>query len=224
MSNGLAIGLYIILATHKIPEEVAPIHIVQLIGKEVVEVLTERRLGEALTRHRVIYRATEVQHLASHHVTLLVCQRLTILVTQNINLCAVCSPRLIGCLALVGVPQTGEEVHKLRRVGVIDKLCHLLITATLGIVVVRCLLHNIIHGRRVVGSIQQRAVTILIAIQHCQQSVRIVGVVAVHRGIGNGTNRYGSVRREADKNHRRGNQNQIPYTLAGTVCAEDKVE
>ena len=38
--------LDIALASHEIPEEIAPVHVVELVGEEIVEVLAERRLHD----------------------------------------------------------------------------------------------------------------------------------------------------------------------------------
>ena len=190
VSDSILVGLNIVLTSYKVPEEVAPIHIVELVGEEVVEILTERRLCEALARHVVVNRTAKVEHLATHSLSVLVAYNLAILVTQDIYLCAICRPRLIRRLALHRVPQAGEEVLELRRIYVVGKLQHLLVSARFAVVVVRCSLNNIIYGSRVVGTIQKRSVTILVTVQHSEQRVGVVGVVAVHRRVSHSSDCY----------------------------------
>ena len=54
--------------------------------------------------------------------------------------------------------------------------------------------------------------------------MRVVGVVAVHRRVGNGTDRNRRIRREAYEDHRRREQKQIPQLAARAVRAVDAVE
>ena len=136
VQDGLVACLNVVLTSHEVPEEVTPVHIVELIGEEVIKVLTKCRLNEALARNAVIYLATKLQYLASHSLAVFVTHNLAVLITQYIGLCAVGCPRLVCCLALGCVPQAWEEVLELRWVGVARKRYNLVVLLGLGVVVI----------------------------------------------------------------------------------------
>ena len=71
--------------------------------------------------------------------------------------------------------------------------------------------------RRIVGAEQQRAVAVLVAVEHRHQRMGVVGVVAVHRRVGRGADCYRGVGREADQNHCRREQDDVPDHLALAV-------
>ena len=77
---------------------------------------------------------------------------------------------------------------------------------------------NVENRRRIVCSIQQRARTILIAVEHRQQRVGVVGVVAVHRGVGHRTNGHRGIGAVTEHNDRNGQRNGIEQHLALFVC------
>ena len=70
---------------------------------------------------------------------------------------------------------------------------------------------------RVVSAEQQRTVAVLVAVEHRHQCVGVVGVVAVHRRVGGGTDRHRSVGREPDEDHGRREQDDVPHDLAFAV-------
>ena len=199
---GLLRSLYVVLASHEIPEEITPVHVVELVGEEVVEVFGEGRLGEVLARGFVVNRTSEIEHLARQGAALLVAQHLAVFVAHDVGLGAVCGPWLVLGFAFVGVPQTREEVHELRRVDIARKGGDAFVTPRVLVEVIRRALLGRVDGRRVVGAVQQRTVAVLVAVEHRQQRVRVVGIVAVHRRIGRGADRHRRVRRESDQNHR----------------------
>ena len=196
VGDGYLRGLYVILATYKVPKEVSPIHIVELVGEEVVEVFEEGRLHDGLRAFAIViwHLLTKVEYLLTHRTTTLVIDNVATLITHKIHLRAVCSPRFIVLLLLHIVPHSWEEVHKLIGINIVVNRCALLVDTLLRVVVVETLFGVVLNRCRIRRTIEQRAVTILVAVEHREQSSRVVGVVRVHRRIYRCTNCYRGVR------------------------------
>ena len=112
--------LYVILAAYKIPKEIPPIHIIQLVREEIVDILGKCRLYNRAGLFAVVinHLAAIVEYLPTNRPILLVADDFAVVVADKIHLRAVCSPRFVVALALHVVPHTREEVHELRRIGV----------------------------------------------------------------------------------------------------------
>ena len=213
-----ACGLYVALASHEIPEEVTPVHVRQLVVEEEVEVLGERRLDDRAVLVTVVveFLAAEIDYLAPYGTALFVAEDFTLVVAHDVGPGAVGAPLLVLLLAFAGIPHAGEEVYEFGGVGVTRDDRSGFVFAVLVEVVERFFL--VAFGRcGVIGAQQQRTVAVLVAVEHRQQCVRVVGVVAVHRRIGRGADRHRRVRREADEHHRRREQDDVPDDLAFAV-------
>lgn len=73
-------------------------------------------------------------------------------------------------------------------------------------------------GGRVVGAVEQRAVAVLVAVEHRQQRVGVVGVVGVHGRVGRGADRHRGVGGEAHEDHRHAEQHRVERRPPGAVC------
>ena len=212
-------GLDVALAPHEVPQEVAPVHVRELVVEEEVEVLGEGRFDDRA--HLAVARvvdplAAEVEHLGAYRAARLVADDLAVLVTLHLGLGAVGGPLHVFVLALGVVPHAREEVHELRRVGVSRDGRNRLVAAVL-VEVVGLLLSEAVDRRRVVGSIEQRAVAVLVAVEQRQQREGVVGVVGVHRRVGRGADRHRGVGGVADEHHGRRQQDEVQHDAPPAV-------
>ena len=211
--------LYVALAPYEIPQEIAPVHVRELVVEEIVEVLEERRLDDrARFVPVVVYLlGAEVEHFALHGASLRVADDFALFVAHDLGFGAVGGPLLVLLLSFARIPHAGEEVDEFRGVGISrDDRCGLVLAVLVEVVE---MLFLVPFGRgRVVSAEQQRPVTVLVAVEHRHQCVGIVGVVAVHRRVGGGTDRHRSVGREPDEDHGRREQDDVPHDLAFAVC------
>ena len=184
-----------------------------------MQILAERRLNERTLLTILVeegHSLAEIGHLDLDRATRRIALNLTLIIASEVGAGAIRSPRLILALALVGVPHTREDVLMLIREGV--SVEHLL----RGIFAVRAdvvdLLGRYVEDRsRVICSEQQRTCAILIAVQHRQQGVGVVGVVAIHRGVGHRTDCHRGIRAVTEHNDRHGQRNGIEQHLASLV-------
>ena len=99
----------------------------------------------------------------------------------------------------------------------IDIVVHcsaLLVLARLDIVAIELLLGVVHHRCGIRGTIEQRTITILVAIEHREQCGRVVGLIRVHWRIDRCTNGHRGIRREAEHNHSEADSHQVHQTMA----------
>ena len=202
VDDQLARGLDVALAAHEVPHEVAPVHVVELVGEEILHVLGERGFDDDLLFVAVVIglALAEEHRLLLHDAPRLVADQLAVLVARRLRAGAVGRPGLVLPFALARVPHAREEVHELRRMGVARDRRGGLVAAVL--VQIAEMLGLVSLGRcGVVGAVEQRPVAVLVAVEQRQQRMRVVGVVAVHRRIGGGADGHRCVGRETDEDH-----------------------
>ena len=211
--------LYVALASHEVPHEIAPVHVRKLVVEEEMDVFPERRFGDRAgfaVGVGVGPFASEVERLAAHGTPLCVAQDLALVVAQRLGLGAVGGPLLVGLFALRVVPHAGEELHELRSVGVAREHRGGLVLAVL-VQIPHLLLLHALGGSRILRAVQQRAVAVLVAVQERQQGVGVVGVVGVHRRVRRGADGHRGVGRVADENHGRREQDDVEQHAAPSV-------
>ena len=196
ISNSDIRSLYIVLATYEVPKEISPIHIVELIGQEVVQVFAKGRLDDRVVLHAIVvhHLTTIVCNLLTQRTTGLVTADITLLITHEVNLGTICCPRLIVVLLLHIVPHTWEEVHKLLRIYIVINRSQLLVALCRSVVVIKTLLRVALDRCGIRSTIEERSVAVLVTIQHRKQCARIVWIVRVHRRIHRCTDSYRGVR------------------------------
>ena len=107
-------------------------------------------------------------------------------------------------------------MHEFRCVGVARDDAGRFVLAVF-VQIVEVLLLVVLGRCRVVGAVEQGPGAVLVAVEHREQRVGIVGFVGVHRRIGCGADRYRGVGRESDQNHRNREQDDVPHRLAALV-------
>lgn len=114
VGDGHARGLDVALAPDEVPQEVAPVHVIELVGEKVVEVFEERRFDDHLRFIAVVVgdAASEIEHFVPHGAAGGIAHDLAVVVPQQLRLGAVGGPGLILFFALAVVPHTGEQVHE----------------------------------------------------------------------------------------------------------------
>ena len=176
----------------------------QLIREEEVEIVLESWFANLLD---LLFSVVLVIILAIYHLTILI---------AYIIFC----PLLV--ISLRGLePHSREVVSLLLRIGVVVKHLVCLVLTCLGIVVVRILIDIVDRARSIGRALEQWSVTILVAVEHREQSRRVIRVVRVHRRIDRSTNCNRSVRREAEHNHRNTHNQQVQDAQALAVCQID---
>ena len=218
VGDGRMGGLDVALASYEVPHEVAPVHVAELVVDEEVQVFEERRLDDGVGVVAVVEDALapEVGHRALLGPPLRVAHDFALLVAYDFCLRAVGRPGFVVAFVVLVVPHAGKEVHELGCVfHARDDLCGRVLAVLAEIAHGLAL---VIDGRRgVVGAEEQRTVAVLVAVEQCEQRVRVVGVVAVHRRVGRRADRHRSVGREADEDHRDAEQRGVPHGLVAAV-------
>ena len=209
--------LHVVLTSHEVPHEIPPEHIAHLVAQKEAYVFKARRL----VAQRL---APGVLDLGRRHDQRRCRAASLILLDYILQL----YPASLVALLAVGVPHAREPVHELGRIAVAEEYLARLVPARLGIEILRRLAVVVargfartvdhIHRRcRVIGAAQQRPVAVLVAVEHAQKAVRRIGIVAVHRRVGQRAYRYRGVGRKADENHRRSQQDRIQRAHAAAV-------
>ena len=187
---------------------------VELVGEEIVEVLAERRLHDYqrfVARTVVPERpASEIEHFDLVRASLRVADDLAVFVPFVIGSGAVGAPRLIVFRTGIGVPHAGEKVHELVGMFVSGEDRNRFVLAV--VVQIADVLVFVTGDRsRELGTVEQRFVSVLIAVEQRIEGERIARVVAVHRGIGRRADRNRCVGRVADEDHQRREQHEIEH-------------
>ena len=171
----LAEALQVVLPAGKVPHEVAPVHKVELVGEEELQVLYLRgHLDRGGLARRVV-----VGHLLAFYAA---------------------HPALV-CARMIGVPHTGEEhvlsvevfvVMTYYYVFVLLVLAFLLLTivdrfALLGLPGEHTVACGLILRARGVGlTVKERPAAILLAVEVGTEGKDVFGGVLVHRRVGHG--------------------------------------
>ena len=214
-------GLNVVLTSYEVPEEVAPVHVVELVGEEVVQVLECRRFDDyrrSVPRTVVPDRlAAEVEHLGTLGAPLVVADDLSVLVAHIVEFGAVGAPGLVGLFRSGVIPHAREEVHELRRIFVAVDDTALLVFPVLVQIAGRFVF--VVDDRcGELRSVEERLVTVLIAVEHREEGERIVRIVAVHRRVDRGADRHGGIGGVSDQNHQcreqHGVQHHAPLLVA----------
>ena len=205
---------------HEIPQEIAPVHVRELVVEEEVEVFAERRFRDRAgfaVGVGVDLPAAEIEHLAAHGASLRVAADFAVLVAQRLGLGAVGSPLFVLLFAFRVVPHAREEGHELRRMGVARQYRRGLVLAVL-VQIPHCLFLHALGGSRVLRAVQQRAVAVLFAVEEREQRMGIVGVVGVHRRVGRGADHHRGIGGESHQDHRRREQEEVEQRTPPAVA------
>ena len=217
---GLAVAGDIVLTAGEIPHEIAPVHVVELVGEEVTHILRERGLlqlgslqGIALGIH---------QHRSIHRGDVGLLNAGPLHIARRMRSCRAIHAReehtwchhvvLVAEVFGIAVSAVGGCLHCL---GIDGGGRIFLITVVAGLVDLEK------NGRLERRTVEQRSLAILLAAQVGAERKHVVGRVLVHRRIGVGADKQKRVARIADENHENAQRHECQHPHGEPLGGEE---
>ena len=194
----VAVALNIVLAADKVPHKVAPVHKAALIADEEGQILAKSRLNHCLRLALVVF-----------HLNLAPLDVSPVFVVGNMFLTAAVHAREEGAHLLIII------VFNLIRP---FDIFPIFLNPCFSLVFIR-----VVDVKRcvVVLSVDERAATILLAVEIAQERVGVFGVVLVDRRSGVRADDNSSIRAVAYKQHRHRKQNGVQHHTSVFMCVVD---